>query len=252
MAKKKTGICKLTGKTGKFIDAHLIPKALTKPDVPGAPIIQYGAGGRPKKKWSSWKDDELVVQDGENILTESDTWAIPTLRRHQLVWSAWRRGMLDADDWTRMPGTNVGIRKIEGIDTRRLRLFFLSLLWRAAATSREGFDVVQLPPPDLEALGQMLVSKKIEPLTFYPIELIQLSTLGTIHNHTPIMQTKKLPDFGQARWLRPLGIVHAFAQRLWDGSRARARAGYLRQRTPPDRLPSSSSKLLIVRTHYNH
>lgn len=115
MAKKKTGICKLTGKTGKFIDAHLIPKALTKPDVPGAPIIQYGAGGRPKKKWSSWKDDELVVQDGENILTESDTWAIPTLRRHQLVWSAWRRGMLDADDWTRMPGTNVGIRKIEGI-----------------------------------------------------------------------------------------------------------------------------------------
>lgn len=33
-----------------------------------------------------------------------------------------------------------------------------------------------------------------EPLEFYPVSLIQLSTLGVRHNHTPLAQSKPIPD----------------------------------------------------------
>jgi hypothetical protein len=64
------GICKLTGKSGKFVKSHLIPQAFTKPSVPGNFFITGGQGRRPKSNWSSWYDEQLVVQEGEDILSK--------------------------------------------------------------------------------------------------------------------------------------------------------------------------------------
>jgi hypothetical protein len=183
------GICKLTGNRGRFVKAHLIPRAVTRPQRRDRPFIQLGRGSAPIRRWSSWYDDHLVIQAGEDILKAFDTWAIPELRKHELVWSGWRS--------TGAPAWNnhyffegYGIRIIDGIDPRKLRLFFLSLLWRAAATDRPEFSEITLPSDHLETLRALLVSGNPGPMEFYPIQLIQLSEVGEVHNCAPVAFTK--------------------------------------------------------------
>lgn len=50
------GRCKLIGTKGKFVKSHLIPKALTRHEEPGLPLIQGGSGKRRKLRWDSWYD----------------------------------------------------------------------------------------------------------------------------------------------------------------------------------------------------
>src|SRR5262245_1716421 len=94
--KNSKGVCKLTQETGRFVDAHLIPRALTKLSSQGHPYMQMGVGVKPVRRWSSWYDSELVTQAGEKILADLDSWAISELRRQMLVWSGWgQRTSLD-------------------------------------------------------------------------------------------------------------------------------------------------------------
>lgn len=190
------GVCKLTGAVGKYVDAHLIPKALTKQDAPGAPFIQSGGGSAPVRRWSSWYDRELVIRAGEDILAEFDDWAIRELRKHKLVWSGWGPLQRLTESHNVIDNSPYGLREIKGIDPKKLRLFFLSLLWRGAATRRPEFSEVDVPPEDIEQLRQMLINKQPEPFRFYPITLTQLSTMGEVHNLTPIFQVKNVPGFG--------------------------------------------------------
>ncbi|CCJ07018.1 Putative transposase [Methylocystis sp. SC2] len=191
------GTCKLTGAKGRFVKSHLIPKALTRPEEPGLPLIQEGRGERPIRRWDSWYDDKLVTRSGEEILTDLDTWAIATLRQRKLLWSGWGpMQVLATNDHKRLPNGMWGLREVKGIDATRARLFFLSLLWRAAATTRPEFSEVTLPSEDLELLCKLLVEGKPGQLAFYPAILTQLSTLGPTHNHSPIAQTKIIPTLG--------------------------------------------------------
>jgi hypothetical protein len=91
-------------------------------------------------------------------------------------------------------GTPWGLRKVEVDDPARLRLFFLSLLWRTAASDLPECSEVELSEPDLAQLGGMLIHQTPDPLWFYPASLTQLSSIGAIHNMTPIAQTKHIRD----------------------------------------------------------
>ena len=188
-------MCQLTGKSGKYVNSHIIPKALTRPKEVGAPFVQGGEGLRPVRRWSSWTDTGLVIRKGEDILEALDTWAIPVLRTHHLVWSGWG----DADSFpanqTIIDSEKRGYRIIEGIDPRKLRLFLLSLLWRAAASKISEMSRVTLPEADLRYLSSLLISGDPGPIAFYPAQIIQLSTRGPVHNHTPIEQHKTIPSF---------------------------------------------------------
>jgi hypothetical protein len=185
-------LCKLTGHYGKFVDSHLLPKAFTRPSARGARFVQAGMGTRPVPRWDSWYDPKLVTCEGERILRDLDDWAIVELRKHELVWTGWKGAGSPVSKPKLIAGEMVGIREIRGINPGRLRLFFLSLLWRAAATTLPEFAAVGLPPDDLEQLRLMLLSKEPGEPDFYPTQLIQLYTLGEIHNHTPIAQTKTI------------------------------------------------------------
>lgn len=189
------GICKLTLKEGKFVKAHIIPKALTYPEKPGLPFIQGGSGMRAKKRWSSWYDPELVTREGEDILEDLDTWAITFLRSRQLVWSGWG-GMLV------LPVQNIGvpywgIRTIDVPEAAKFRRFLLSLLWRAAASNMFEFKEVELPKQHLERLRKAVVGPNEEREDFFPAALVQLSTMGVTHNLGPIAQTKIIPAIGR-------------------------------------------------------
>ncbi len=187
---RKIGICKLTGHSGPYVKSHIIPAALTKPEKSGFPFIQGGSGLKAEIRWSSWYDDGLVTRKGEDILAQYDDWAIAELRRLGLVWSGWKADQSALNDHTQIPETPWGIRKVVTRDTAKLRLFFLSLLWRAASTERWEFGEIYLPADHLEQLRVMVLNGNPEPISFYPISLTQLSTKGDIQNQTPFAGEK--------------------------------------------------------------
>lgn len=188
------GICRLTCKKGRFVKSHIIPAALTRPEREGANLVQYGQGTRPIKRWSSWYDRSLVIEEGESVLARYDDWGIATLSKHKLLWSSWGPMLsLGTGDFRPIPATPWGVRSISGCDTKRLRLFFLSVLWRAAATRLPEFAEVRLPDDELEKLRSMVLEGNPEPLWFYPISLTQISTRGIAHNHAALALTKFVP-----------------------------------------------------------
>lgn len=87
MKRKLSGICKLTGDEGKFVKAHIIPKALTKLSRTGEVYLQAGGGGFITRRRDSWYDMRILTQRGEDVITEYDTQGIEFLRKHSLVWS---------------------------------------------------------------------------------------------------------------------------------------------------------------------
>lgn len=178
------GRCKLTLSSGTFVDSHIIPQAFTRPD-PGAHFIEGGEGRRLIRRPSSWYDPKLVTRKGENILSDLDDYAIKSLRNNFIVWSGWGDAAaipLDPDDLL----NGYGIRRISGVDTSKLRLFFLSLMWRAAASNRSELAKVALKSDDLERLRTMIVGGHPEPTEFLPVHLIQHSTIGPRHNLGPL------------------------------------------------------------------
>lgn len=182
-----SGVCKLTHAEGVFVKSHIYPEALTRHDTKGAAIYQIGEGRRPRKSLTSWYDRELCTLPGEKILSGYDDWAIRCLRRHKLVWSGWGSDKLDLGNAIEIANGHF-IRQIEGEDWQRLRLFYLSILWRAAQSARNEFAEITLPEDDLEILRMLVLEGKSGPLDFYPISLIQLSTRGPSHNLAPLAQ----------------------------------------------------------------
>jgi hypothetical protein len=153
------GVCKLTGKSSEFIKSHLLPKALTSLGVAGERRISGGQGSRPKRSWTSWYDEELVVKEGEEILADYDNWAIAELRRLELVWSGWGTKSslpLETPEWFDPKLKGFGLRVVECANPEKLRLFFLSLLWRAAASTLPEFGEINLEQDELERLRTMV------------------------------------------------------------------------------------------------
>lgn len=131
-------------------------------------------------------DGELVIRKGEAILAEYDNWAIRELRRLELVWSGWgHKTSLPIETWFGPEPKGIGMRQVECADPGEFRLFFLSLLWRAAATTRPEFREVDLNPSELELLRKMVRDRNPQPLDFFPISLLQIVTKGVGHNLGP-------------------------------------------------------------------
>lgn len=188
------------------MDSHILPKALTRAEGLGPGLTQFGKG-KTQRRWSSWYDRALVTEEGEKILSDLDNWGIATLRKYKLVWSGWGP-MQTLNDVTIIPETPWGLRKIEFQDEetpKRLRVFLLSILWRAAATKRPEFAEIDLPPDQLEMLRKMVLEGNWEPLGFYPASLSQLSTIGLRHNHAPLATIKQIPAIGEVpAWNEPI------------------------------------------------
>lgn len=186
------GICKLTGEAGALVKAHILPKALTSPAVKGQPFAQAGPEYPPRRRRDSWYDPNLVTRTGEDILARYDSWAIEELRRNRLVWSGWGEDQeLGDDEMMLVPGLGgIGFRKIATIDQRRLRLFLLSILWRAAASKMHEFRDIRMLPHERRRLTRMVCEGRVEPMSFFPVMLFQLSSRGEMHNLSPIAQRK--------------------------------------------------------------
>ncbi|MCW8278909.1 hypothetical protein IMF27_28160 [Pseudomonas sp. PCH199] len=191
----KTGVCALLGVEGTYAKSHLIPLSLTSPSIKGERFIESGRGSRPIRRFTSWYDQQLVSRDGEKILSEIDTAGIEELRRHKLIWSGWEgREKLKLTDYAVPPeqGSSMGVRLLDGVNSEKLRLFFLSILWRSLKTTIKEFSYLPNNGVDLERIGRMIVEKNSGHFGYHPIVLDQMSTLGFCHNYTPTLQKMDL------------------------------------------------------------
>lgn len=188
----KIGRCKLTGATGRLVKAHIIPEALTRPTIAGQPFIQAGQRDRPIRRWTSWYDPNLVTSEGEALLAEYDNWGIAELRRLGLIWSANANDVAKQSDWNKIGQAGHGIRIMPYQNGDKLRLFLLSILWRAAASQLPEFRQIRLPTRQIAKLGDMLISKKSSPYYIFPATIIQLNGDGPRHNFTPLAGKKRL------------------------------------------------------------
>ena len=184
------GVCKLTGEFGQFVDSHIIPLALTRLSRTGEKHVEVGIGFGVKMRANSWYDGGLVTRLGEDILASIDSKGIEELRRHRLVWSGWTLDdRLSSDDLT-PPGDHAGFRVVQIARPAVLQLFFLSLLWRAGASTRPEFKVVALDDDVLENIRQRVLSQDPGAFEDYQIQLFQLITRGVMHNRTPLLERK--------------------------------------------------------------
>jgi hypothetical protein len=214
------GVCALTGVRGTFVKSHVIPRALTRIEPASNPFVLInGDQARPLLWWDSWIDRRLVTRAGEDILCDYDNWGIATLRRHHLIWSSWGAFVQvppPHDQQDQNPF--FGIRVFEDIDPTHWRLFFASLLWRAAATALPHFNEIIMPPADLEVLGRSLLTRTPLGDDFYPVALTQLSTRGQDHIRAPLK--KEMLIFDDAG--NPLGTTPIF-RFYFDGLTAQFR-----------------------------
>lgn len=185
---KAEGICKLTGASGRYVDSHLLPKALTRAGrTRGEKFIEDGPDAlRLTEVSSSWYDSRLVIRDGEAILSRYDHWGIQELRRSGLIWSSTAPLKVRKDQSDNPSG--LGTLSLRINHPRRLRLFFLSLLWRAAATDLPAFRRISLVDRDVEYLRTLVANGLIGEATEFPMLLWSLLEPGIAHNHTPIYQ----------------------------------------------------------------
>lgn len=189
-----SGKCALTLKEGSFVESHIIPRALTQTINKEAGFVQVGGDAKGKKRWSSWYDNKLCTAEGEKFLSDLDDWAIKFLRSKRMVWSGW--GPLQKLDDHALTGP-YGVKTVEVYDPDRLRLFMISLLWRAAATRLQEFKDISVPEKDLETMRLAIINNILPPIEFYPASLSQLRTIGVKHNQSPTSATKIIPDLGQ-------------------------------------------------------
>jgi hypothetical protein len=185
---QKNGVCKLTGLPGRYVNSHIIPAALTRLPAEGKKIVEAGIGRGVKKRFVSWYDNELVIRVGEDILESIDTAGIEVLREHKLVWSSWETDEELKIDELDQRGEEASMRLARISRARELQLFFLSLLWRSAASTRPEFAEVTLPPDILEDLRFRIYRKDPGAFSDFPVQLFQISSKGILHNRTPRLE----------------------------------------------------------------
>lgn len=198
MSKIFFGTCALTGKSGQFVKSHLIPRALTRLSRNGEKYIQSGIGESMRRVSDSWYDLKLVVKEGEDILSAIDDVGIRQLRENHLVWSGWgqHESLRDVLGWD----SDSPMRSLRLQNSGDLRLFFLSLLWRAGASRLPDFKDVTLTPEEIEDLRQRVFKRDPGAQADYPIVLHQISTRGAHHNRTPLLEETTMEVEGEPEY----------------------------------------------------
>lgn len=213
MAKNmQVGRCALTGQHGKFVKCHILPQSFTKPAINGEPLYQSTRGEGERRRWTSWYDQNLVTRDGEDILSAIDDKAIRQIRKHQLVWSSWTVFRPYIEPFSPLMPHH-GFRKIKIDDSEALIRFALSIAWRASASLLPDMKDATLEPEIQNRLKDYVLGDKIESASMFPVSLIQISTRGEAHNHSPYVDEKEFIGIDNCN-REPLKIMHLYMDGL--------------------------------------
>jgi len=131
-------ICKLCGEDRPLIRAHIIPESFfrkLRDDEPTLLIVTNNPGAFPKRAPIGVYDQELLCAACEATFGQFDSYGAEVLlnRRDELFKPV-------------AQNKEVLAFSADGIDQELLSMFFVSVLWRAAATSQMFFANIKLGP----------------------------------------------------------------------------------------------------------
>jgi hypothetical protein len=153
-------ICKLTGSAGRFVKCHLYPQSFYSVPPDGEYMVTIGGGERHKRSWTGIYDDELVITETEAFFADLDRYAFELLAPnlpHKEFWSRANERLGQEDKIT--------AALFSEFDADKLQLFFVSVIWRWAASSRPEAAMIDLGPYS-EAAREVLVSRTPRPDLF--------------------------------------------------------------------------------------
>ena len=149
--------CKLCGGNKKLVDAHVIPRSFYKDIVkPTGKIVDAGKHYS-KKSLIGIYDPNLVCHDCERRFHPWDTYAVELL-------------LADYEEKNYV-NDHTGKRIIyifQTIDYAKLKLFFLSVLWRAGRSTHEFFRNLDLGPHEL-VIREMILRNDPGDATTYSV-----------------------------------------------------------------------------------
>lgn len=140
-----TGYCKLCGQTAKLIRAHIIPKSLYKvlQDTDGgvSKLISNTVGVHPKRIPMGIYDPKIVCEDCERLFAPWDDYA---------KWFFDKSIPKCVSNKDKVVAYDYGLP-----DYQKLKLFFISLLWRAHASQQPFFRRIDLGPYEADVVTKI-------------------------------------------------------------------------------------------------
>ncbi|PWB84497.1 MAG: hypothetical protein C3F11_00975 [Methylocystaceae bacterium] len=158
--------------------------------------IQFGEDARPQLLFNSWADNTIVVAQGEKRLADIDTAAARIFRNLGL---SWRHFPLTADAKRAQVGafeSELVTIPVKVEDAAALRLFFLSVLWRCAVSSRVEFAEIFLDEAATEKLRRIILGIEQPSDSDFPSVLVLLTSQGEPQVHSPLAQTIDMKALG--------------------------------------------------------
>lgn len=156
------GICKLCTQYKLLCDSHAIPNSLfnyilRKSD--GKAIILINDAKTPNRYSSDTWEVKLLCEDCEQLLNISyDAYGIAVFRGHQ-----------------GHPERGPSGITFRNIDRKKLRMFFLSVLWRISVSTHSSYSSIDLPVHWEEELRESLLYKKAVPSNKYTVAISRMT-----------------------------------------------------------------------------
>lgn len=130
-------VCQLCAQDKKLIEAHILPRSFYEPlkecgQVPQ--IITDKAGIYPKRSPTGVYDKEILCDGCERVFSPWDDYGRRFLMRK-----------ISDDAYIRDRDEKIAYNMVQ-CDYHKLKLFFLSILWRAGVSKQPMFNRVQLGP----------------------------------------------------------------------------------------------------------
>lgn len=155
------------GTVGQFRRAHIIPAAFMR-RAAAAPFMEGDGISRSKKRFTGWYDENILGAEGEALIARYDNAAARCFIGRGYTYRT-RRSPIDLNQI--VDNFIAGqIYEIDNVDVVQLRLFALSLLWRAAITSLPAFDRIVVSPSHLRDIGARLRAGDPGDYRDYPVQ----------------------------------------------------------------------------------
>jgi hypothetical protein len=160
----KTGTCKLCNQVKKLVKAHIIPRSFAL-RAKGQSKQLFEARNHDVKDVQYWQngvwDDEILCQDCEERFKSWDDYGFEIL------------GASPENDAMPQNDSELQAFVLRDIDYPRLKLFGLSVLWRASVSSQPFFSRIQLGEHEPTIAG-MIQSQNPGTFDVFPIVLARL------------------------------------------------------------------------------
>jgi len=140
--------CKMCEEDRKLVESHIIPRSFYEPfkgeegEIPL--IVTNVAGVYPKRSPIGVYDRKILCGQCEKIFMPWDTYG------HRILFQEFKE-----ENYAEIDGRKIAYN-LGSCDYQKLKLFFLSVLWRASVSEQQFFKRVDLGPYEDKLRGQIL------------------------------------------------------------------------------------------------